>query len=55
MRSPHIDTTTIIDLYLTRHMTLKQVGKQVGMSHDGVAKRLIKAGIPRRSQVGKPR
>lgn len=53
MKSPHIQTSTLIHLYVEERKTLKHISANIGMSYDGVRKRLIKAGVPRRSTSGR--
>lgn len=53
MRAPHIQTDTLIQLYVHERKTLMQIRATVGLSYDAIRKRLIKAGIPRRSTNGK--
>ncbi len=42
-----IPTERILELH-SRGLSLKKIGKEVGMSHQGVKKRLIKAGVTKR-------
>lgn len=53
MRFPHIHTDTLVHLYVIERRTLMQIKAIVGLSYDAVRKRLIKAGIPRRSTQGR--
>lgn len=47
-KRPEISTKTLKTLYLVDHMTLREIGARVGMSHAGVMRRLHRAGVSAR-------
>ena len=47
MRQSRVTTQHIVGLYTDKHLTLQQIGDQVGMTRQGVLKRLRVAGVGR--------
>ena len=47
MRQNGLKTQDVVVLYTQKHLTLRQIAAQVGMSHAAVHKRLRRAGIER--------
>ena len=47
-KQPQVNTETIVDLYRIQHLTVRQIGRQIGMSGVGVWKRLQAAGVSAR-------
>ncbi len=48
MKHPEIDDAQVVALYTVGHLTVRQIGARLGMSHAAIAKRLKRRGVPAR-------